>query len=115
MTSRAAWMNQGTFGLMVHWIAPGPAPRAGARITDLNAAVDRFDLDRDRESAGIASFGVGRHFCLGASLARLEAHIVLEELMKRVRSYDIDPAGTERVHSVNVRGFAHLPTSVEAR
>jgi cytochrome P450 len=76
---------------------------------------DRYDLDRDRETAGIASFGVGRHFCLGASLARLEAHIVLEELMKRVRSYEIDPSGTERVHSVNVRGFAHLPTTVEAR
>ena len=76
---------------------------------------DRFDLDRDRESAGIASFGVGRHFCMGASLARLEGHVVLEELMKRVRSYEIDPAGTERVHSVNVRGFAHLPTTVVAR
>jgi cytochrome P450 len=79
------------------------------------AEPDRYDLDRDRESSGIASFGVGRHFCLGASLARLEAHIVLEELMKRVRSFEIDPAGTERVHSVNVRGFAHLPTTVEAR
>ena len=76
---------------------------------------DRFDLDRDREAAGIASFGVGRHFCMGASLARLEGQVVLEELMRRVRSYDIDPAGTERVHSVNVRGFAHLPTTVVAR
>lgn len=76
---------------------------------------DRYDLDRDRESSGIASFGVGRHFCLGASLARLEAHVVLEELLKRVASYEIDPAGTERVHSVNVRGFAHLPTIVTAR
>lgn len=76
---------------------------------------DRFDLDRDRESVGIASFGVGRHFCMGASLARLEARVVLEELVARVRRYDIDPAGTSRVHSVNVRGFATLPTTVEAR
>ncbi|QXC61916.1 cytochrome P450 [Aquihabitans sp. G128] len=76
---------------------------------------DRFDLDRDRESVGIASFGVGRHFCLGASLARMEARIVLEELVARVSAYEIDPAGTKRVHSVNVRGFETLPTSVTRR
>jgi cytochrome P450 len=75
---------------------------------------DRFDLDRNLD-AGIASFGVGRHFCMGASLARLEARVVLEELRDRVRSYAIDEAGTSRVHSVNVRGFATLPTSVEVR
>ena len=76
---------------------------------------DRFDLDRDREAVGIASFGVGRHFCMGASLARLEARVVLEELLDRVASYEIDETGTSRVHSVNVRGFATLPTSVEMR
>jgi cytochrome P450 len=76
---------------------------------------DRYDLDRDRESVGIASFGVGRHFCMGASLARLEARVVLEELIGRVRSYEIDPAGARRVHSVNVRGFDALPTSVVVR
>ena len=64
---------------------------------------------------GIASFGVGRHFCMGASLARLEAHIVLQELIKRVSSYEIDHSGTRRVHSVNVRGFESLPTSVKVR
>ncbi len=74
---------------------------------------DRYDLDRD--TTGIASFGVGRHFCLGASLARLEARVVLEELVKRVASYEIDPAGARRVHSVNVRGFETLPTTVEVR
>jgi cytochrome P450 len=76
---------------------------------------DRFVLDRDRESVGIASFGVGRHFCMGASLARLEARVVLEELVRRVSTYEIDEAGAQRVHSVNVRGFATLPTSVVVR
>lgn len=74
---------------------------------------DRFDIDRD--TSGIASFGVGRHFCLGASLARLEARVVLEELVSRVRSYEIDPDGARRVHSVNVRGFETLPTTVVVR
>ena len=72
---------------------------------------DRFDLDRD--TTGIASFGVGRHFCMGASLARLETRVVLEELVKRVGSYEIDAEGAKRVHSVNVRGFATLPTTFE--
>ncbi len=72
---------------------------------------DRYDLGRDRESVGIASFGVGRHFCMGASLARLEARVVLEELVRRVADYDIDEADSRRVHSVNVRGFDTLPTT----
>jgi cytochrome P450 len=74
---------------------------------------ERFDLDRD--TSGIASFGMGRHFCLGASLARLEARVVLEELVRRVSDYGIDETGARRVHSVNVRGFDALPTSVVPR
>jgi cytochrome P450 len=74
---------------------------------------ERYDLDRD--TSAIASFGAGRHFCLGASLARLEARVALGELVARVRDYDIDPSGIRRVHSVNVRGFASLPTTVVAR
>ncbi len=74
---------------------------------------DRFDLDRDTRQ--LLSFGFGRHFCLGASLARLETRVALEELVDRVRDYDIDPDGTRRVHSVNVRGFASLPTTVTLR
>lgn len=75
---------------------------------------DRFDLDRPQD-VQLASFGVGRHFCLGASLARLEARVALEELVARVADYDIDEAGAHRVHSANVRGFATLPTTVTPR
>ena len=45
-TSRASWLGEGAFGLMVHWLAPGPPPQGGPRITDLNEAVNAFDLDR---------------------------------------------------------------------
>lgn len=74
---------------------------------------DEYRLDRD--TIEIASFGFGRHFCLGASLARLEARVVLEELVARVADYDVDAEHATRVHSVNVRGFATLPTTVELR
>lgn len=40
---------------------------------------DRFMLERD--TTGITSFGGGRHFCLGAALARLEAQVVVERLL----------------------------------
>jgi cytochrome P450 len=74
---------------------------------------DRYDLDRD--TSRLISFGSGRHFCMGAPLARLEARIGLTELVRRVATYDIDPDGIERVHSINVRGLAALPTSVTLR
>ena len=74
---------------------------------------DRYDLDRD--TSRLVSFGSGRHFCMGAPLARLEARIGLGELTRRVADYDVDPDGIERVHSVNVRGLAALPTTVSRR
>jgi hypothetical protein len=87
----------------------GSANRDPAAFAD----PDRYDLDRD--TTKLISFGGGRHFCLGAPLARLEARIMLEELVARVADYDIDAAGARRVHSINVRGFASLPTTVTAR
>jgi cytochrome P450 len=73
------------------------------------------DYDIDRDTSHMVSFGVARHFCLGASLARLEARIALRELVDRVREYDVDPSRIRRVHSVNVRGLASLPTTVATR
>ena len=74
---------------------------------------ERYDLDRD--TSKLISFGSGRHFCLGASLARLEARVGLAELVTRVADYDVDEARAARVHSINVRGFAALPTTVTRR
>ena len=49
------------------------------------------------------------HVCLGASLARLEGRVALEEFLPHARDYAIDEAGLVRVHSPNVRGYAHVP------
>ena len=76
-------------------------------------APDAFDLDRD--TSALISFGAGRHYCLGANLARLEARIALAEFTRLVAAYEIDDARAQRVHSVNVRGFATLPIRVQVR
>jgi cytochrome P450 len=77
---------------------------------------DTYDLDRDpTELSQLVSFGGGRHFCLGANLARLEARVALTELVRRVRSIEVDRDAATRVHSVNVRGFATLPVTMEVR
>jgi cytochrome P450 len=77
---------------------------------------DRYDLGREpAELAQLVSFGGGRHFCLGANLARLEARVALTELVRRVRSVEVDHERATRVHSVNVRGFASLPVTTQVR
>jgi cytochrome P450 len=62
----------------------GSANRDERRFPD----PDRFDPGRDVQ--GFPSFGFGKHFCLGASLARLEARVAFEalapELPRRVRA-----------------------------
>jgi cytochrome P450 len=103
--------------------AHGETVPAGARLLLLIGSANRdpavfpapgiFDLDRD--TSALISFGSGRHYCLGANLARLEAQIALAEFTRLVAAYDIDDGRAQRVHSVNVRGFATLPMQVRTR
>ncbi|MDQ1374008.1 MAG: hypothetical protein QOJ09_1346, partial [Actinomycetota bacterium] len=83
------------------------------RDEDVFDRADEYDLSRRTDD--LVSFGIARHYCLGAPLARLEASIALGELVRRVEDYDIDPDRARRVHSVNVRGFESLPTTVKVR
>ncbi|OKH78247.1 MULTISPECIES: cytochrome P450 [Mycolicibacterium] len=75
---------------------------------------DEYRIGRDIGSK-LVSFGSGAHFCLGAHLARMEARVALAELFKRIRGYEVDESAAVRVHSSNVRGFAHLPIAVSHR
>jgi hypothetical protein len=74
---------------------------------------DFFDIHRDTSQH--LSFGRGTHFCLGAALARLEAKVSLEEVLRRIPDYEIDETRLVRVHSTNVRGFASVPMRFNAR
>jgi cytochrome P450 len=88
-------------------LLPGSAHR-DERVFD---NPDDFVIGRDIGS-NLLSFGSGAHFCLGAHLARMEARVALDELFKRIRGYDVDEANAVRVHSSSVRGFAHLPMTL---
>jgi cytochrome P450 len=67
----------------------------------------QFDVQRPTNPMHVA-FGFGEHVCLGASLARLEARIFVEEFLGRFPRYEL--TGTaERVRSTTVAGFRSLP------
>lgn len=87
-------------------------PGSGHRDERVFDNPDDFVIGREVGSK-LLSFGSGAHFCLGAHLARMEARVALTELFKRIKGFDIDEANSVRVHSSNVRGFAHLPMTVE--
>ena len=77
---------------------------------------DVYDIRRPKDEVSqLLSFGSGRHFCLGAHLARFESKVALDELVRRMSSFRVDAAAAVRVHSTNVRGFASLPVEMAMR
>ncbi|MCI0856599.1 MAG: cytochrome P450, partial [Chloroflexi bacterium] len=70
---------------------------------------DSFDVGRD-PNPHVALGSGGPHFCLGASLARLEIRLMFEEITKRLP--DIQLAGdVSLLHSFFVNGFRHIPVT----
>jgi cytochrome P450 len=68
---------------------------------------ERFDLSRNTQ--GHVAFGLGNHFCLGASLARLEARLALEMFFERLPSWRLDATSVPRHGSILIRGPRELP------
>lgn len=60
---------------------------AAGRDQKKHADPDVFDLDRTNKSH--LAFGIGKHYCVGAKLARMEAQITLEEMFNRFDSLSI--------------------------
>jgi cytochrome P450 len=73
---------------------------------------DRFDIQRNPE--GHLAFGHGIHYCLGASLARLEARVAFESLFERCRELRLDDDEIPLVDSPVVRGPERLRLRFES-
>ena len=65
-------------------------------------------LDIDRERSGFPGFGFGKHFCLGASLARLETRVAFEALVPELVQLERSEPTIARVESFLVRGPKRL-------
>ena len=75
---------------------------------------DAASFDASRTPNPHLAFGFGEHFCIGAGLARLEARIVFEEILRRWPDYELagDPV---RVPSTLLRQYSRLPLRLYPR
>ena len=90
----------------------GAANRDPRRFPD----PDRFDVERPVErGAETLSFGGGRHFCLGAALARLEAQVAVRALLEHAPDIALHEPIAWRKDSPTVRAPAHLVVSRAGR
>jgi cytochrome P450 len=94
---------------------------AGARVVLVYGAANRderqfadpdtFDVARGRIRH--LGFGEGRHGCLGAPLARLEARIALEEALPVLGDYTLTSPPVRYATTPNMYVWSHLPLSFE--
>ncbi len=97
--------------------------RAGSFVTTLLAAANRdpevftdpatFDVSRENAREHL-SFSAGRHFCLGASLARMEGDVGLRLLFERYPELRVLPGARRRSTRI-LRGYEQLPVALEQR
>lgn len=71
---------------------------------------DVFDVTR--KPGQILSFGFGSHFCVGASLARMEGRLAIEELLKKVPDWTPVPGEAQLAPGTDTRSLATLPVTV---
>jgi cytochrome P450 len=70
----------------------------------------RFDIERENAGKHL-SFSGGRHFCLGAALARAEGEVGLRTFFERFPDAQLAGGGTRRDTRV-LRGWSSLPISL---
>jgi cytochrome P450 len=63
----------------------------------------------DRKENRHAAFGLGIHRCVGSNLARMEMTVAIEEWLKRIPDFRLDPAGQVTWSEGTVRGPRQLP------
>jgi len=80
---------------------------AANRDPAMFADADRVVIDRKENRH--AAFGLGIHRCIGSNLARMEMTVALEEWLKRIPDFSLDPAGKVTWSEGTVRGPRQLP------
>jgi cytochrome P450 len=63
----------------------------------------------DRENNRHAAFGLGIHRCVGSNLARMEVTVAVEEWLKRIPEFRLDPSSPVKWSEGTVRGPRQLP------
>ncbi len=88
---------------------------SGNRDETIFDAPDEFRIDRN-PNHHLAFGGYGRHFCLGANLARLEIRVMFEELMRRLPDLALASEGPNPYRHGNfVLGFESMPVVFSPR
>jgi cytochrome P450 len=87
---------------------------AANRDSEAFADPDEIDLDRPNPRQHVG-FGWGIHLCVGAPLARIEAKVAFEQLLRRTASFSIHPAAAPLHYhpSLMIRRLVELPLVVE--
>lgn len=83
----------------------GSANRDPERYTDPN----RFDITRNEGRH--LNFGLGIHFCIGASLVRLEAEIAFNTVLRRFPKLQLETESLDWQEHPVFRGLKSLPVS----
>jgi cytochrome P450 len=100
----------------------GQQIRAGDKVSLWWASANRDDavfadpyvFDIERNPNPHLAFGRGVHFCLGASLARMEIRVMFDALLDRVGSVTLT-GPIEYVRSNKHSGVRHMPVTINPR
>jgi cytochrome P450 len=110
MTARQARVEREIGGVKVEAgqqviVIIGSANRDAARFSD----PDRLDIAR--ADAEHLSFGGGSHYCLGATLARLEGQIAIGSLIAALPELRLATEAPEWRETLTLRGLKALPVA----
>ena len=86
----------------------GAANRDPAHFPDPN----RFDVSRHPNFH--LAFGHGHHHCVGAELARVEAHIAFRILLTELKTLELAPVDLRHRENFNMRCYHTLPIRLSA-